>query len=258
MSRTNRERVPLRRLSQGAGRLAGRAVTEIVQRPAMLLTPVEPARAAGEAARLTTAVGPLLAAAGRSDGHPVLLVPGVWGGALWCSSLSAFLRAAGHNVHHPATLSTKGRLARVTERLTERSRELAERYQAPVSLVGWSVGGCLVRQVALADPSVVRQVITLGSPVGGRWYSAIPGTGDRSVPVPTTAIYSRTDPYFPPRVCRQPAGERAENVEIPSSHLGMATNALAYHVITDRLALPAQEWRPYHAPRLLPIRSEGR
>lgn len=38
-----------------------------------------------------------------------------------------------------------------------------------------------------------------------------------------------------------------ENVEIVSSHLGMATNPMTVHVVADRLGQAEGHWRPYHS-----------
>lgn len=54
-------------------------------------------------------------------------------------------------------------------RVRERHRELG----VPITLVGWSLGGYLAREVARDLPDIVERVITLGSPVvGGPKYTA--------------------------------------------------------------------------------------
>ena len=43
----------------------------------------------------------------------------------------------------------------------------------PVSLVGWSLGGVVVREVARRRPDLVSQVVTFGTPlVGGTTHTA--------------------------------------------------------------------------------------
>jgi pimeloyl-ACP methyl ester carboxylesterase len=191
----------------------------------------------------------------RPDRHPVLVVPGLSGGTAWCAVLRRYLKARGHNVHEPLRGATKGRLRTVTTRLVDQVDDLSRRYDTTVSVVGWSIGGCLARQVALADPRPVRRVITLGAPSGGMWYGEVPGTADRPMPVPTSSIYSRSDPWFDWRSCAQPASPRCENIEIPSSHLGMATNPFAFHAIADRLAHDPEQWSPYRPPVWSPVQT---
>src|ERR1700759_5755761 len=92
-------------------------------------------------------------------------------------------------------------------------QELNEAHGRKVSLVGWSLGGLYARQLAKLMPDHVRSVITLGSPFAGSpkattaWRvdkiararradnEARPFAGSlaQTPPVPTTAIFSRTD-----------------------------------------------------------------
>ena len=100
--------------------------------------------------------------------------------------------------------------------------EIYEETGQKVSIVGWSLGGVLARQLAKGKPHLVRQVITLGSPFrditapnNASWvYNLISG-GKRVVdldpdllndlpkpaPVPTTAIYSKEDGVVAWEVC---------------------------------------------------------
>ena len=56
------------------------------------------------------------------------------------------------------------------------------------------------------------------------------------LPVRCTAIYSRTDGIVPWRGCVLDEGERTENVEVISSHVGLVSNPLALAAVADRLA----------------------
>ena len=208
-----------------------------------LLTPFEPARAAVETGALMAAA-PLLIGHHTADGHPVLVIPGLSGGNGWSAVIRSYLRAIGHEVYAPLRGTTKAPAERVVARLVDRVDVLARRHGTTVSVVGWSVGGCIARRVAAASPHRVRQVVTLGTPLDGTsWHTPHPGATPLRVPV--TAIISRSDGVFDWRRCVQEPGPFAETVEIPSSHLGMASHPLACHVVADRLSLPAGEWRPY-------------
>jgi pimeloyl-ACP methyl ester carboxylesterase len=212
--------------------------------PNRLLTLAEAPRASLELGTLLAAA-PFLLAAPRGDGHPVLVVPGLSGGPGWTAILRRYLRLIGHTVYSPRFAATKGRHARVLRLMSERVGELAVRHGGPVSIVGWSVGGCLARQVASASPAHVRQVVTLGTPLDGMWYPEGTRHAAAALRVPVTSLVSRTDGAFEWRRCLQQPSARAENVEVPSSHLGMATNPFAYHVIADRLAQPQDKWKAF-------------
>ncbi|MGH3562469.1 MAG: esterase/lipase family protein, partial [Mycobacterium sp.] len=58
-----------------------------------------------------------------------------------------------------------GPTARAVNGMRARLDELTNRFGAPVSLIGWSLGGIYARQLARHTVHAVRQVITLGSPI---------------------------------------------------------------------------------------------
>jgi hypothetical protein len=115
----------------------------------------------------------------------------------------------------------------------------------------------LARWVGHQRPDKVRQVICLGSPwraEGERTRAtamfqksaAKYGISDkardvvealrRPLPVPCTAIYSRTDGITSWRSCVLDDGERCENIAVPSSHVGLVSNPMALAALVDRLA----------------------
>lgn len=179
-------------------------------------------------------VGRLDATGTRAAAQPVLVIPGLRGGNSWTVLLRSYLRALGHDVRTPDPQTMKAGRATVVRSLAGQVDRLAETTGRPVSLVAWSIGGCFARQAAASRARSVRRVITLGTPIDGRlWYGA--GAPDL-VDVWVTALYSRTDGIVDWRRCVLPAGPATENVEIVSSHFGMATNPQSLHVIGDRLS----------------------
>lgn len=166
--------------------------------------------------------------------HPVLVVPGLRGGNSWTLLLRTYLTALGHDVRALDPTTMKAGRTDVVRSLTRQVGRLADQAGAPVNVIAWSIGGCFVRQAAARRPQAFRRLITLGTPIAGRlWYGRDPAP--RSLAAPVTAIYSRTDGIVDWRRCVLPRSQDAENLEIPSSHFGMATNPLALHVIGDRL-----------------------
>ena len=47
------------------------------------------------------------------------------------------------------------------------------------------------------------------------------------------------------------ASPRAENIAVLASHLGIANHPAALWAIADRLAQPADQWKPFQPPSLL-------
>jgi pimeloyl-ACP methyl ester carboxylesterase len=155
----------------------------------------------------------------------------------------------------------------VLDALAERVVILHGQSGRPVTLVGWSLGGLLARQLARANPDAVRQVITLGT--GSRFRSFdrtnlshfadrfIPGWAQGayvgvfdeiergSLPVPTTSIYTRSDGVSRWELCLEAEGKCRENIEVKGSHIGLPVNRAAILAVLDRLAQPDDTWEPF-------------
>ena len=209
------------------------------------------------------ATWPLLRLGPRGDGHPVLVLPGMAASDTSTRPLRAFQKDRGFAAHGWKLGPNHGPRPGVEQKMRERLTELAERYGQKVSLIGWSLGGIFARELARHAPAQVRGVITLGSPFAGaprasnawKMYERL---SERSVnddalrermrqplPVPATAIYSRSDGIVAWQGCLEQAGPLAENIEVEGSHCGLGHNPVVLHAIADRLAQPEGGWKPF-------------
>lgn len=214
---------------------------------------------------------PLLSKAPNGDGHPVMVLPGFLATDISTRPLRAFLKYKGYRVHGWKLGRNIGKevnsIQGISDRLLDRVKYLTDRYNRPVSLIGWSLGGIYARELARVLRDDVRMVISMGSPFyyiniktnATPVYELINGNSDRlntalqqrfkkPPPVPSTAIYSRTDGMAAWEACRDhkdSLGKWTENVEVESSHCGFGFNPLALWVIADRLAQPENEWQPF-------------
>src|ERR1700741_4513830 len=64
-------------------------------------------------------------------------------------------------------------------------------------------------------------------------------------PVPTTAIFSRTDGICAWQGCKEKTSVQTESIEAESSHCGMGHHPAAVYAVADRLAQPEGDWRPF-------------
>ncbi len=221
----------------------------------------------------TTAMMPLLLRAPKGDGHPVVVLPGFLAGDGSTVLLRRFLKSKGYQAEGwglGRNLGTHivGGEHVISDELLNRIIEMHVRFNTKVSLVGWSLGGILAREIGRAIPDCVRQVISLGSPFNGpkgaapiaaRIFHLINGdVADREPqamkrmllppPVPSSAIYSRTDGVAHWQACRDDWAHdaiQAENIEVRGSHMGLGHNAQVLWIIANRLAQPENHWRPF-------------
>ena len=113
---------------------------------------------------------PLLQAAPRGDGHPVVVLPGFMASSPSTLPLRTYLRQRGYDAHDWGQGRNYGRGIDPVEGVTMHTNTYAliKRLHAEsgqkVSLIGWSLGGIYARELARIAPEAIRQVITLGSP----------------------------------------------------------------------------------------------
>jgi pimeloyl-ACP methyl ester carboxylesterase len=209
---------------------------------------------------LGLATGRLMRLLPRGDGHPVMVLPGFMAGDRSTFHLRDVLKERGHAAVGWELGQNRGGITRLRAQLLERAGVLYRESGRKVSLVGWSLGGVLARDLALSAPHHIRQVITLGSPFNGdisannvrRLYEAMAGEKLRTGPLPAaaarladdlglpaTAIYSRTDGVVNWRTCVLHPNHHAENIEIlGASHMALGFNPASVWAVADRLAQP--------------------
>ena len=244
---------------------ARRATADPIKPPSTLLTLAEIHRALFEFSTLPLAA-PILARAPRGDGHPVLVMPGFIAGDASTDPLRRYLDLLGYDSYAwelgrnlgPHAIGAQG------EKLVARFEEIHAETGRKVSLVGWSLGGVMARELSRRFPDAVRQVITLGSPFTGdpmaskptKLYQFVTGEGDDNFearltasreppPVPSTAIYSKTDGVVPWQNCIEQPSPTTDNIEVYGSHCGLGVNPSVLYLIADRLALPDGAWKPF-------------
>ncbi len=194
----------------------------------------------------TLALRPLLGRLEHGDGHGVLLLPGFMASDLSTRPLRRFLRDLGYSAHRWTLGRNLGPQEDLEQRMAERLAELFDRHGRRVSLVGWSLGGVYARVLANRRPDQVRCVISLGSPINGdaqstnsaRLFELVTrerienisperlAEVQKTPPVPTTSVFSRTDGVTAWQASIEAEGPQAESVEVPGSHLGLGFNPL--------------------------------
>lgn len=198
---------------------------------------------------------PVLIGAPRGDGHTVILLPGFRASERTMDPLLGFLRHLGYDVRHWGLGRNDGKVVAYANSLV---RDLDARGgdAAPVTLIGWSLGGVVAREVARVAPARVRAVITMGTPVIGgpkytsaaRVYAAREGIDVDAVAheahrralggidCPVTAIYTDRDGVVSPASSQDIYNSHTRMVKVDGGHLGLGFNPRVWRIIADTLA----------------------
>lgn len=238
-----------------------------IKTPHVALTATEPMRFMCETMTLFM-TSPFLTRAPRGVRHPVMVLPGFATNDQMTWMLRAFLQQLGYDVY-PLDLGwnfDQHTVGENGEHVAERIAEIRASSGQKVSLVGWSLGGVIAREAARRDPDDIRQVIALGSPFTGNphatslsdIYQLVTGNdftseksraryaeGSELLPVPSSAIYSRTDGITSWRNCHGKTDAINENIEVVSSHFGFVVNPAVFFVIADRLSQAEGKWEKF-------------
>lgn len=186
----------------------------------------------------------------RGDGHVVLAVPGFFTGDSLTAPLRRFLGRCGYRAHGWGLGPNFGPTRRLGAGLRARLAALVALEGGPVSLIGVSLGGVMVRDLAHERPEDVLQVITLVSPIHLPVASTLaplalltaplyPDDLDlarpaRPLPVPAMAVYTKDDGVVPWKSCIDP-DPGCEMVEVAGSHIAICRNPDALRAVAKRL-----------------------
>ena len=218
------------------------------------------------------AMRPWLSTLPKGDGHTVMTLPGFMATNNSTMPMRSLLRTLGYDAHG----WDSGRNVRVNEELVSKLEaqidRLYEESGRKISLIGWSLGGVLAREIAKLRPEKIRLVMSLGSPItddrahtnAARLFEFFNGNEpeelregqfrglDMAPPVPTTSVLTKTDGIVHWRGSVQdPAkthGHPSETIRVYASHCGLGVNPSVMIAIADRLAQPEGEWQPFEAP----------
>ena len=194
--------------------------------------PVDLARSRARAAALANEI--------KGDGRHVLLIPGLLASEHRMEPMRAILEAAGFRAHGWGMGRNLGPRVDTLEQIDRKVDAIRSLGDAPVTLVGWSLGGLFAREYAKFAHEKVAGVITLGSPFSGdpranhawRLYQMVAGhpvdcppfacSREVKPPVPTIALWSRRDGVIHPECARGRTHERDKAIEVDCTHMGFA------------------------------------
>jgi pimeloyl-ACP methyl ester carboxylesterase len=241
--------------------------------PTLRLALTELPRATRETSTLLWQLRSLIKSSSRGKGQPILTLPGYGGGDGSMLMMRYFLNQLGYNAvglelgrnvesAEERIMCVDDAIAfreKMTALVAQRVETLHRQFGQPVTLLGWSMGGCYALDVSQVQADKVNRVITLGAPFGDprgtstwdilRWLnkSDVPvetqnfaGWLDKrhtvTPHIPMHIIYSPNDGIVAEEVARLPDAEHIEHIELDSSHVAFAWNPQVYQTIAEVLA----------------------
>ena len=216
------------------------------------------------------ALRPLLKTLPKGDGHAVMTLPGFMASNSSTVPMRGVFKELGYDAHGWDSGRNVIVNSALVERLENQLTRLHKTSGRAVSLIGWSLGGVIARELAKLHPDKVRLVMSLGSPISSdrnhtharRLFEMLNGkelepmVGDRfrgledAPPVPTTSVFTKTDGIVHWHASvQQPAPSPYENILVHASHCGLGVNPSVMVAMADRLAQPEGEWKPFE-PKL--------
>jgi len=195
----------------------------------------------------------------HGTGDPVLTIPGFTASDASLFFLNTFLTRIGYDVHRSGIIYHRDPEHEIT-RLSQRVKEIHERREQKVHIVGHSLGGVVGRGICHLSPDEVASFTALGSPIGDfekdvdsfvlAWAKMTIPSFDQpdelrerkeqlSEPlqedIKTTYIYTKGDGVVDWRSTVD-HGFQTTNVEVPGTHFALVANPHAYKHLADALA----------------------
>ena len=183
----------------------------------------------------------------------VMLLPGFGAHPIRMRWMARQLEKAGHTTKRWGLGYNFGATKDRFDKVEKRVLSLFDRAGEPITLVGWSLGGVMARELAKKHPDKVAKVVTMGSPFSGspranngwRAYQAIAGhrvdepeidtVVTEKPPVETVALWSPRDGVVHPRCARGRSEERDRAVALRCSHMGFVLTNEAVEAVLREL-----------------------
>lgn len=179
-------------------------------------------------------------------GHPILIIPGFMASHLSTDPMRTFLDRLGYHTIDWGLGRNYARLEEI-DVLSDMIDSIHKDHNQKLTIIGWSLGGIYARRLATLHADKTRRVITLGSPYRhlespnyANWlYQLFQRTRSKEkrtephwveelklpIPVPSVAIYSKTDGIVPWQACMDGDDQTDhQNIEVVGSHIGLGMN----------------------------------
>ena len=201
------------------------------------------------------AASPALVQQPRGSGEPVIVLPGLAASNASTVLMRGYLSWLGYSVEGWTEGRNTGDVRGLLPPVIQQVQQLHGQSDSQVNIVGWSLGGVIAREVARGYPDIVRQIVTMGSPVvGGPKYTSfgrmyeqrgadldqiearLAERENQPIDVPVTSIYSKRDGIVGWQASIDRHTPQVEHREVSATHLGLGISAEVFIILAQKLA----------------------
>ena len=190
-----------------------------------------------------------LVRAKRGNGQRIMLLPGWKTNTLALFPLKQYLAGLGYAPEDWGLGINQGKVELYRDKIAQKLEE----EEGKITLIGWSLGGIVAREVARILPEKIGSVITFGTPaVGGPTYTIGEYFWDKKeterihdlteelnetdpIQVPMSIIFTKKDSIVNWAACIDKKSKNVKHYEVYSTHLSMGLDPHVWRIITDHL-----------------------
>ncbi len=186
----------------------------------------------------------------QGAGQRIILFPGFMSSESSMLPIKHYLRRIGYQPEYWGLGINTGDVEKYRDLVLSKLKQEATKEQ--LTLVGWSLGGVIAREVARAMPQRVNSVFTFGSPIKGPEYTvgyevygeketnriaALLEELDKTTPIitPMTIVFSKKDNVVSWPSCLDISSQNAKHYEVSSTHLSMVIDPQIWELLALHL-----------------------
>lgn len=185
----------------------------------------------------------------------VLIIPGFLANDATTLPLRKFLTKQGYTTYGWDMGLNIAQIEVTLPVLRARIKELVAEANGPITIIGWSLGGVMARELARELPKQIKHVITLGAPLDGGpgdtgaaymlehigfhiadVEAAMIAHGKTPLEMPLTVIHSKMDGMIAWEASIDHYHKHAEHFEVSSTHIGLGLDIDVFKIIAKQLA----------------------
>ena len=185
------------------------------------------------------------------NGERIILLPGWKSHDTIMYPVKRFLRTLGYAPEYWGLGINHGYVEKYRDQLLAKLKQ--ENSTEKVTLIGWSLGGTIAREIAREMPEKIAGVITYGSPViGGPTHTIGAKVWDKKetarirnlieekdttnpIRVPMSIIFTKNDSIVSWSACIDTKSKNVKHYEVTSTHLSLGIDPSVWRVVAHHL-----------------------